>query len=385
MRLGTVGTGMTAWHQVAGLVQKGVRVGLCAGSVEKEIPGLDLARETLVIARAKVPIRLIGRRRALMLHDRIVARVIRRMDARQRYDIVHCWPSGALETLKAAREQGMKSVLERPNSHTRYAFETVRRECARLGITLPARHSHAFDQRRLAREESEFALADKLLCPSKSVAKTFLDRGFEPEKLALCRYGADAQPSAELKNNGRSHDDGPFRMVFLGTCDPRKGLHYALDAWLRSKACEQGKFYIGGKFLKAYRTLLADKLKHPSVEELGFVGDVSTLLRKCHVLVLPSIEEGSALVTYEAQLCGCVLLVSSASGAYCRHGENALVHDVGDVDTLREHIDTLAFDRAFYHKLRQNSLAAMKDLTWDRSADVLVGVYRDLLGKRASA
>ncbi len=380
MRFGTVGTGTTAWHQVSGLVQKGVHVDLYAGSIEKAVPGLDLGKETLVIGGLKLPIRLLGTRRALALHDRIVARMIRRLDTGRRYDIVHCWPSAAQETLKAAREQGIKSVLERPNSHTRYAFEIVRQECERLGVTLPAGHSHAYDRRRLEREESEFARADLLSCPSHAVVKTFLDMGFEPEKLALCRYGAEAQQI----RNGQSDRGGPFTMAFLGACDPRKGLHYALDAWLGSKACETGKFYIAGTFIKAYRALLADKLKHPSIELLGFVRDVPSLLQRCHALVLSSIEEGSALVTYEAQLCGCVLLVSSASGAYCRHGENALVHDVGNVDLLRQHIDLLAFDRDLYRRLRKNSMASMQDLTWDKSVDILVDIYRGLVENKPS-
>ena len=54
-------------------------------------------------------------------------------------------------------------------------------------------------------------------------------------------------------------------------------------------------------------------------------------MRKSNILVLSSIEEGSALVTSEARASGCVLLVSEAAGAICTHMENALVHRVGDV------------------------------------------------------
>ena len=64
-------------------------------------------------------------------------------------------------------------------------------------------------------------------------------------------------------------------------------------------------------------------------------------MRKSHVLVLPSIEEGSALVTSEARASGCVLLVSEAAGAICKHMENALVHRVGDVEELTRHITLL--------------------------------------------
>jgi glycosyltransferase involved in cell wall biosynthesis len=58
-------------------------------------------------------------------------------------------------------------------------------------------------------------------------------------------------------------------------------------------------------------------LSHPSVRVLGHRNDVPELMRKSDILVLPSIEEGSALVAAEARGSGCALLVSEAAGAVC--------------------------------------------------------------------
>jgi glycosyltransferase involved in cell wall biosynthesis len=308
-----------------------------------------------------------------------VARNLPRIHEKDRIDIVHCWPSGALETLRTARELGIKTVLERPNTHTRYAFEVVGRECERLGVTLPKSHPHAFDAYALKREEEEFRLADRLLCPSEFVAQTFLDKGFKREKIALHRYGFDASRFNFPRSNLIKADERPFKMVFLGSCEPRKGLHYALDAWLASKACKNGTFYICGKYIPGYRKLLADRLAHPSVKEVGSLSNVAPLLQKCHALILPSIEEGSALVTYEARACGCVLLVSNAAGAVCEHNKDALVHKPGDVATLREHIDMLASDTQLFSRLRNSSLAGVPELTWDKAADCLVRAYQKCL------
>jgi glycosyltransferase involved in cell wall biosynthesis len=125
--------------------------------------------------------------------------------------------------------------------------------------------------------------------------------------------------------------------------------------------------------------LLADKLAHPSIKEVGFLSDVAPLLQKCHALILPSIEEGSALVTYEARACGCVLLVSNAAGAVCEHNKNALVHKVGDVSTLRSHIDMLASDAQLLSRLRNNSIAGVPELTWDKAAESLIRAYQECL------
>src|SRR5207302_7281718 len=104
---------------------------------------------------------------------------------------IHTWPLGALQTLKTAARLGIPTVLERPNAHTRFAYEVVRGECERLGVALPPDHEHAYNVDILRKEEEEYRLAHRLLCPSEFVVKTFLDEGFAQEKLERHQYGYD--------------------------------------------------------------------------------------------------------------------------------------------------------------------------------------------------
>lgn len=381
-RIGSSGSSnpMTAWHHVTGLMSQGVQVHLCAAGCKKPLDSLSSMKETLTPLGVKVPIRLLGPYRAAALHDRIVAKALGRIHRKSRIDIVHCWPSGALETLKTAREMGIKTVLERPSAHTRYVFQAVANECEKLGMKMPKNHYTAFDNKRLSREEREFDLADKLLCPSEWVAKTFLDQGTSRNRIARHQYGFDRDkfglPSIDNRDN-----DKTFRMIFVGSGEPRKGLHYALEAWLASDASKNGIFYICGGYVRGYREILAKKLEHPGIKELGFQNDVNSLYQKCHALVLPSISEGSAIVTYEAQACGCVPLVSEATGAICEHMKDSLIHKPGDVNTLRDQIDLLASDRELLWRLRDNSLAGLSELTWEKASKLLVAAYRECLNE----
>jgi glycosyltransferase involved in cell wall biosynthesis len=93
--------------------------------------------------------------------------------------------------------------------------------------------------------------------------------------------------------------------------------------------------------------------------------------------VLPSLEEGSALVTYEARACGAVLLVSDRSGACARHGHDALVHAAGDAGALAGHLRALDADRALLARLRADSLAGVGALTWDAAAQALLDAYAE--------
>lgn len=162
-------------------------------------------------------------------------------------------------------------------------------------------------------------------------------------------------------------------------CAVRKGVHYALEAWLRSPASKDGTFLIAGEFLPAYREKLVSMLAHPSVEVLGHRNDVPELMRKSDILVLPSIEEGSALVTSDARASGCVLLVSEAAGALCHHMEDGLVHRAGDVEALTQNISMLHEDRALLERLRAESLRTAPEITWTAAGAKLLDVYRETI------
>jgi len=360
-------------------------VTVCCGTCDRPLPGVPNDEslgprpvkviETMRLAGVRVPYRAIGVERAWKVHDWQVARLLRSRAGE--FDVVHTWPSGALMTLRAAREVGVKTFLERPNTHTGYAYEIVRRECERLGLTQVHGACHTSNPRRLRLEEEEFQTADRLLCPSDFVARTFIERGYPPGQIARHRYGCDL--ARFTASGAREAERGGLRVAFVGTCEPRKGLHLALRAWVDSPASRDGAFSICGRFVPGYRELLASLLAHPSVRELGFQADVAAVMADADVLVLPTLEEGSALVTYEARACGCVLLVSEAAGALAEDGVNALVHPVGDVATLGGQMTMLAGDRALLNRLRERSLAERQTLTWSAAASELVARYWECL------
>jgi glycosyltransferase involved in cell wall biosynthesis len=313
--------------------------------------------------------------RAVAMHDHIVARRIEKLVGE--IDVIHVWNTGALETLKTAKKFDIPTVLERPNAHTGFAMEVVQKECDRLGVALPPGHEHAFDTKKLRKEEEEYKLATRLLCPSDFVVKTFLDRGFAKEQLIRHIYGYDEK--VYYPNEQRRDPKQGLTMLFVGVCAVRKGVHYALEAWLKSPASQHGRFLIAGEFLPAYREKLAPMLSHPSIKVLGHSNDVPDLMRQSDILILPSIEEGFGLVITEAMGSGCVPLASEACTEICSHMKTGLVHRVGDVETLAQQITMLHQDRALFERLRTSSLATAPEITWTAAGRVLLDAYRETI------
>lgn len=373
--LGTGRIADTAWYQVKGVADAGGNVTLFTASNHKPLPETVHIKTTLSRGGLRLPYKVLGSMRMFALHDYIVSRRIEKIAGQ--IDIIHTWPMASLLTLKTAAKLAIPTVLERPNAHTRFAYEVVQAECERLGVDLPPNHEHAYKAEVLEKEEAEYKLASRLLCPSDFVMQTFVERGFSRENLARHQYGFDEQvykPDKEI----RAERTG-LTLLFVGVCAPRKGLHYALEAWLQSPAHQDGIFLIAGEFLPEYAEKLAPMLSDPSVRVLGHRSDIPELMRTADILVLPTIEEGSALVTSEARGSGCVLLVSEAAGAICRNMENALVHRVGDVSTLSRHITLLHEDRALLKKLRSASLRTIHEITWTVAGKILLDVYRDTI------
>lgn len=373
LRLGADRICYTAWQQVNGLAGAGADLLVCAASQARPVPAGVRVDPTLAWGKARLPFRIVGTMRSVALHDRIVARRIEKLAGQ--IDIIHAWPLGSLETLRTAARLGIPTVLERPNAHTGFAMEVVQKECDRLGVVLPSNHEHAYDAVKLRREEAEYSLATKLLCPSEFVVKTFLDAGYPKEQLIRHIYGYDEKvyyPDDTPRDPKRG-----LTMLFVGVCAVRKGVHYALEAWLKSPASQDGTFLIAGEFLPAYEEKLSSMLSHPSVKVLGHRNDVADLMRKSDILVLPSIEEGFGLVITEGMGCGCVPLVSEACTEICSHMKTGLMHPIGNVEVLAQHITMLHEDRALLESLRTASLDVCPEITWNAAGVRLLDAYRE--------
>lgn len=365
----------TAWEQVKGVVAAGAEVVVHPAVLQVPVPGNPKVQPTLSLGGFRLPYKLLGTLRTCALHDRIVARRLRKLKGK--IDIVHLWPLGAVETAKAAAEIGIPTVLERPNAHTRFAYEVVQKECERLGVDLPPDHEHAYKPEVLRTEEEEYKLSYRLLCPSDFVVKTFLDLGFQHEQLVRHFYGVDEHlfyPSAERQKRQKT-----FTLIFVGVCAVRKGLHFALEAWLKSPASRDGKFLIAGSFIPAYEDKLRPMLSHPSVQVLGHREDVAELMRSSDAFVLPTIEEGFGLVCTEAMACGCVPIVSDACTDICKHMENSLVHRIGDVKALSEHITALYESPTLLSRLRDSGLRGVPEITWSAAGERLLALYREVI------
>ncbi len=374
--IGAPGIGTTAIQQVLGLLDRGHQVTVIAASIHSSVENLPSVFRTMVFGGMRIPHRIFGMDRTMAYHDMRVATHLRRKSTA--YDVVHCWPGATIHTSRVALEFKIPAVREIPNTHTANAYDVVGALCAELGVELPRGHSHKLNVGRLRREETEYREALRLLVPSDYVRSTFISRGFAPEKLLRHQYGFDPATFTP----GPAPRSGPFHAVFLGAVEPRKGLHIALEAWRLSEAFKDARLSVYGRIVDDYAKVLEPYRSMPGVTFHGFTDSAAGVLQSADVLVLPSFEEGSALVTYEAQGCGAVPLVSDATGALCVHEASGMIHPAGDSGILAGHIQRLNSDRAFLETLREGVSKQRDKLTWAAAAQQLERCYEMALAER---
>jgi glycosyltransferase involved in cell wall biosynthesis len=375
--LGAPGIGYAAEQQIRAYRRLGHEVTVIAPNSRSWPPGDIPVRRSFRLLQWRLIVKAMGMGRALDWHDRIVAREIRRRG--QSYDVVHCWPGSSEHTLTAARSRGALAVREAPNTHTAHAVRVVREEHARLGLP-PPQGTHARDEAWIARERREYDAADLILAPSPFAVETFEAEGVGSGKLTVKGYGFD--PDRYAMDPDRHRGD-MLTFAFIARCEPRKGLHFALEAWKRSGLAERSRFVVVGAFDPEYRALLEADLAHPNVELLGFVSDLRPVYARADALVLPSIEEGSALVTYDAQGAGCALLVSRAAGARMTDGVEGLEHAPGDVEALAAHMRRVADEPDTLRAMQHAGFANAKGLTWDAMTAEILGVYETRIRERS--
>jgi glycosyltransferase involved in cell wall biosynthesis len=287
-------------------------------------------------------------------------------------DIFHAWGNYALASIPYARRHHAKVVIERGSTHPHFQDGILREEFERFGIEVERAHPQIIEKGL-----KEMDLADAVIIPSAFVERTFLDAGFPGEKLHVIPYGFDPAQFQPGKKR-----DAVFRVLFVGNIGVQKGVHYLLEAWAKLNLKNAELVFIGtvedgikpllGKY--EGRFTLRGHVPHDKLQ---------TEYAQASVFVLPSLQEGSALVTYEAMACGLPLLVTTNTGSVAVDGQHGFIIPIRDSNAIAEKLSWLHAHQSEARAMGLRASEYIKDFTWDRYARGVIEVYRALLPEGA--
>jgi starch synthase len=286
--------------------------------------------------------------------------------------------SGAgLLTGRKVQAEGGVYVCDRGSTHQRFQEEVVAEEYRRWGVSLPLSKPHI-----AVREEEIYATANAITVPSTVAKRSFVQMGVAAEKVRVIPYGVRLDRFTRTEEPPRDS----FEVLFAGQVSLRKGIPYLLQAFSRLKHTKK-RLTIVGDVQNDLRGLLGS-LPTDDVVFTGSVAQVELAKRMSasHLLVLPSVEEGLALVQGQAMACGCPVLATTATGAedlFSDGVEGFIVAD-RDVDALTQRMQEIADDSALQGRLSEGALLRVKSLGgWDQYGDTWDRLLHELTGEAA--
>ena len=258
-----------------------------------------------------------------------------------------------LEAAEYARERfGAKIVVERGSRHILSQKEIldeikkVAPDCATVPDWV------------VPRELRCYAIADLVVVPADHVADSFVAQSTPANKLFKNPYGVDLSTFVGREKTS----DGRRSILFVGTWTYRKGVD-VLVAAVEGLRQEFELIHVGPK----------GDAPFPRESWFRTVGPVPQWslpdwYSDASMLVLPSREEGLALVQMQALACGCPIIVSDRSGGgdlkvYLEGRDMIDVVPVEDMDALRRAIsrrlgaDRAVVDASNVHVLLSESLS----------------------------
>ncbi|MGC8785924.1 MAG: glycosyltransferase family 4 protein [Anaerolineae bacterium] len=273
-------------------------------------------------------------------------------------DVFHVWGNYGLHSLRQARAMGMITIVERASTHPSYQAQLLQEEFNHWNLSFSC--PHAIIKRGLA----EMALADYILIPSEFVQQSFLDHGFPEDKLLLIPFGVDIAQFRPCEK-GASH---PFRALFVGQVGIRKGVPYLLEAW-QQLGWQDAELWLVGRVLSECRPILQRYQGLPGLRLIGHLDDPVEAYRQASVFVFPTIEEGSALVTYEALACGLPVVTTPNAGSVVRDGVEGFIIPIRDVEALANALGRLRTDERWRLEMGRAARKRAEEFTWEKYGD----------------
>ncbi|MBI2278871.1 MAG: glycosyltransferase family 4 protein [Candidatus Brennerbacteria bacterium] len=291
-----------------------------------------------------------------------------------RADIVVGGSSMFLHTLQKAKNAGSVAIVEHGSSHIVFQNNILEEEYRRFNVKI--RPFYLPHPKIIEKELKEYEEADYISIPSQFVKRTFLEKGIPESKLIQVPYGVDLSQFRQVPKT-----DKVFRVVFAGGISLRKGVPYLLHAFEELNLPNSELLLVGGindemaPFLKKHEGKFKWVGRVPQANLYKYYSQSS-------VFVLPSIEEGLAMVQLQAMACGLPVIATTNTGAedVVRDEKDGFIIPIRNVEVLKSKILYLyehPEERELMGRFAKEHVAS--GFTWSDYGEKMINEYGKVL------
>lgn len=297
-----------------------------------------------------------ARRLRIRVQDFLTAHYMRKCD------VVIAMSGSFLYSLKVARKKGATIILERGSKHIL--------EQKRILESIPGWGK--FNEWNVKRELEGYEIADYIALGSQHCYDSFLKHNYPTDKLFVNNYGVDLRMFSPIEGTEKKYD-----VIMVGGWSYQKGCDLIIDA---VKKMNLNFLHVGG---------LVD-CEFPTESNFTHIDPVDqSKLRQYYnqakIFVIPSRQEGLAMVQAQAIACNLPIVGSPDSGAsdlkrIVDNSDCVVIIKDYTVDAVCEAITEAL---AQYDKLQGNTYAgkAIEKLTWEAYGNRYADFLRNVLDK----
>ena len=129
--------------------------------------------------------------------------------------------------------------------------------------------------------------------------------------------------------------------------------------------------------LLAAERCIADRFHFPGFQKGN---QVYQMLKASDVYVMPSVSEPFGISPLEAMQMGVPSIISKQSGC-AEILTNVIKTDYWDIDAMADAINAIVTYPAMYEQLREDGLAEVNQITWDKAGQKVINIYNQVINK----
>jgi glycosyltransferase involved in cell wall biosynthesis len=174
-------------------------------------------------------------------------------------------------------------------------------------------------------------------------------------------------------------------VTFLGRITMQKGPEYFVEAAAKVLKLDHNVRFVmagSGDMMNKMITLaaergIADRFHFPGFQKGK---EVYQMLKASDVYIMPSVSEPFGISPLEAMQMGVPSIISKQSGC-AEILTNVVKTDYWDIDAMADAIYSILNYPAMYHQLREDGLAEVAQITWDKAGKKVIDIYNQVLNR----
>ena len=293
------------------------------------------------------------------------------------FDLLVGWAHYILQSMPIARQKGAKIALECGSMHILEIQNIIAQEFALHGFTAPA-----INQRNIDKMLKEYEETDAIMVPASHVKESFIKNGISEKKIYMVPYGTDISLFT-----CRTEKPKKFQVLFVGRVGLAKGIHYLLEAWSQLNfSSHDAELHIVGPIDEQVKIYLKQKKLPANIMWHGGVAQetLKNLYAFASLFVLPSLQEGLAMVLLEAMASGVPLLVTTRTGAQdlIVNNQEGFIVEPNNATALAEKIFWGFNHQDELFEMGQRAAQKSDSFTWHHYGNQIINTYQRLLKEK---